>query len=73
MHRGAPQDDDRNGDGRCAKAPMRPDDPARLVAELAIFGAACAALAAADRPRLAFVFGAVVAVHLALTFPLAQR
>jgi hypothetical protein len=55
------------------KAPRPLHDPIRLLAEIAIFGAAAVALADADQPTLAIVFAAVVAVHLVLTFPLHQR
>lgn len=55
------------------KAAMRLRDPLRLVAEVAIFGAAVLALAAAGRPGPAMVLAAAVAVHLLLTFPLQQR
>ncbi len=55
------------------KAPVRLKDPGRLLAELAIFGAACAALAAAGRHQLATVLAVTAAVHLVLTFPLDQR
>lgn len=55
------------------KAPVRLEDPLRLLAELAIFGGACAALATAGRPQLAVIFAVAVAVHLTLTFPLDQR
>jgi hypothetical protein len=55
------------------KAAHRVDDPARLAAEIAIFGAAVAALAIAGEPVLAAGLGVLVAAHLALTFPLDQR
>jgi hypothetical protein len=55
------------------KAPRRIQDPIRLFTEIAIFAAAVAALADADRPRLAIVLGAAVAMHLLFTFPLHQR
>ena len=55
------------------KAPQPAHDPIRLVAEIAIFGAAAVALADADHATLATVFAATVAVHLVLTFPLDQR
>jgi hypothetical protein len=55
------------------RAPMRLKDPLRLLAELAIFGAACAALSAAEQHPLAILLAVVVAVHLTLTFPLRQR
>jgi Protein of unknown function (DUF2568) len=55
------------------KASHRVDDPVRILAEIAIFGAAVAALAVAGQIVLAVVFGVLVAGHLALTFPLDQR
>ena len=55
------------------KAPMRTQDPVRLLAEIAIFGAAVAALAGAGHPRLALALAVAVAVHVVLTFPLRQR
>lgn len=56
------------------KAPRRLDnDPPRILAEVAIFGAATAALAVAGATTTAIVFGVAAAVHLALTFPLRQR
>jgi hypothetical protein len=55
------------------KAAQRLDDPARLVAEVVIFGAAAAALADAGQRALANAFAVAVGVHLTLTFPLAQR
>ena len=55
------------------KAPRHPRDPWRLVLELLVFGSGVAGLAAAGRTRLALVLGAIVAVHLALTFVLGQR
>ena len=55
------------------KATSRLDDPARLIAEIAIFGIAAVALADADQPTLAIALAAAVAVHLVLTFPLDQR
>ena len=48
-------------------------DPVRLLLELVVFGAGVAALAAAGYRRPARVFGALVAVHLILTFVLDQR
>jgi Protein of unknown function (DUF2568) len=48
-------------------------DPARLLAEIAIFGLAAAALADADQPALAIALAAAVAVHLILTFAFGQR
>ncbi len=55
------------------KAAMRTTDPERLVLELAVFGAAVAALAHAGQVKLAMALAGVVVVHLALTFPLDQR
>ena len=55
------------------KATHRLDDPARLMAEVAIFGMAAVALVDADAPTLAIALAAAVAVHLVLTFPLDQR
>jgi hypothetical protein len=55
------------------KAPRHPRDPWRLVLELLVFGSGVAGLAAARGTRLALVLGAIVAVHLALTFVLGQR
>ncbi len=55
------------------KAPMRTTDPTRIFVELAVFGCAVTALGHAGRPKLAVVFGAAVALHLILTFPLDQR
>ena len=54
-----------------ASRPVR--DPVRIALEVVLFGAAVAALAAAERTTLAIVFGALVALHLGLTFPLGQR
>jgi hypothetical protein len=55
------------------KAAIRVTDPLRLPLELLLFGAGVAALAAAGSEGLAIVFGALVAIHLVLTFPLGQR
>ncbi len=55
------------------KSSRRVRDPWRLVLEILLFGSAVAALARADDPVGAAVFGALVATHLALTFALAQR
>jgi hypothetical protein len=52
---------------------LTPGDPWRLLLEIAVFGAAVAALLARGRRGLALALGALVAVHLALTFPLDQR
>lgn len=48
-------------------------DPGRLLLELAVFGAAVAALAAAGHPRLAIALAAATAVHLVLTFAFDER
>jgi hypothetical protein len=48
-------------------------DPARLITEIAIFGIASAALADAERPRLAIALAAAVAARLILTFPRTAR
>ncbi len=48
-------------------------DPARLVLELAIFGAGVATLAGVGHSRPASVLGIVIVIHLALTFPLDER
>ena len=55
------------------KAWRRSRDPVRLPLELVLFGTAVAALADAGSGTLAIVFGALVLVHLGLTFPLRQR
>jgi hypothetical protein len=55
------------------KAPHPVEDPVRIVLEVAIFGAAVAALFAADKPALGAAMAVAVALHLALTFPLRQR
>jgi Protein of unknown function (DUF2568) len=55
------------------KASHPTTDPLRLVLEAAVFGAGVAALLAADQTVLAFVFTALVLVHLSLTFALGQR
>ena len=52
---------------------MVPADPWRLLLEIGVFGAAVLALAASERHGLAVALAALVAVHLALTFPLDQR
>jgi uncharacterized protein DUF2568 len=51
----------------------RVGDPRRLAVELAVFGAATAALVASGHDSWAAVFGALAALHLALTFVLYQR
>jgi hypothetical protein len=48
-------------------------DPWRLVIEVLVFGSAVVALAAADQPELAVILAGAAAVHVGLTFPLAQR
>lgn len=55
------------------KASRRLHDPARLVVELVLFGAAGAALAAADHPLAAAVFLAAVAVSEVLMLAWGQR
>lgn len=55
------------------KAARPTRDPARILLELAIFGAGVAALGAAGPAWLAVVLGVAVLVHLALTFALDQR
>jgi hypothetical protein len=54
-----------------AARPVR--DPVRVVMEVLLFGSGVGALAAAGRPTLAIVLGALVVLHLGLTFPLGQR
>jgi uncharacterized protein DUF2568 len=49
------------------------DDPRRLALEVAVFGAAAAALVASGHTWSGVVLAAAAAVHLALTFPLGQR
>jgi uncharacterized protein DUF2568 len=49
------------------------DDPWRLLAELAVFGAAVGALVGAGGPGLARLFALAVAINLVLTFVLGQR
>jgi hypothetical protein len=51
----------------------RVGDPWRLIIELLVFGSAVAALAAADQPELAIILAGAAALHVGLTFPLAQR
>ena len=51
----------------------RVPDPWRLVIEVVVFGSAVVALAAADQPELAVILAGASAVHIGLTFPLAQR
>ncbi len=48
-------------------------DPLRLALEVLVFGSGVAALCVAEQTTLAIVFGALVLVHLALTFALGQR
>ncbi len=55
------------------QASYRTEDPLRLVVELIIFGSAVAALAAVGSTRLTLGFGAVVVIHLGLTFVFEQR
>ena len=55
------------------KSQRRVGDPARLAMEVLIFGGAVAALLVAGHDGLALVLGALVAIHLGLTFALGQR
>jgi hypothetical protein len=55
------------------KASHPTTDPQRLLLELLVFGSGVLALAAADEVTLAVVFGALVVLHLGLTFVLGQR
>jgi hypothetical protein len=56
------------------KAPRRVStEPWRLLLEIVLFGCGVAALAIAGAEWLAAAFAVAVAVHLALTFVLAQR
>jgi hypothetical protein len=55
------------------KAPRHPRDPWRLALELLVFGSGVVGLAAAGSTTLAIALGALVAVHLVLTFVLGQR
>lgn len=55
------------------KAPIRSEDPIRVAAEIAIFGAAVAGLAGAGRPGLALALGLAVGMRLLMTFRLHQR
>jgi hypothetical protein len=48
-------------------------DPRRLALEVLVFGSGVAAICVAEQTTLAIVFGALVLVHLALTFALGQR
>jgi hypothetical protein len=48
-------------------------DPWRLAIEGLVFGSAVVALAAADQPELAIILAGATALHIGLTFPLAQR
>ena len=50
------------------RAPVPVPGPLRLLLELAVFGGAVAALAAAGRPSLAWVLGLVVLVNYALLY-----
>jgi hypothetical protein len=54
------------------KAPMRLDDPGRLILEVVVFAAAVAALAV-DRPVLAGIFSVALAVNIGLMMVLDQR
>jgi hypothetical protein len=55
------------------RSDRRVADPARLVLEVVIFGSGVAALAAAGPTSPAVVLGAMVVLHLVLTFALDQR
>jgi hypothetical protein len=55
------------------KSARRVADPRRLAAEVVAFGAGVAATARAAGAAWAIAFGALVALHLALTFALGQR
>ena len=55
------------------KASHPSTDPQRLLLELLVFGGGVVALAAAGETTLAVVFGALVVLHLGLTFALGQR
>jgi hypothetical protein len=55
------------------RAPRPLIDPWRLVLELALLGSAVAGLALIGHTGLAVVFGALVVLHLVLTFALRQR
>jgi hypothetical protein len=55
------------------KSNTRVSDPWRLAIEVAVFGAAVAALFDADQPFLAVAMAGATSVHLALTFALDQR
>jgi hypothetical protein len=55
------------------KASHPTTDPQRLLLELLVFGSGVVALAAAGEGTLAVVFGALVVLHLGLTFALGQR
>ena len=55
------------------RASHRLEDPVRLPVELAVFGAAVAALAAAGRSSLSGALAIAIGLHLLLTFPLGQR
>jgi Protein of unknown function (DUF2568) len=55
------------------KSARRLHDPARLAAEVAVFGAGIAALWRAVGPAWGLASTALIAAHLLLTFVLAQR
>jgi hypothetical protein len=55
------------------RSDRRVGDPARLGMEVLIFGGAVAALIGAGSGGLAIALAVLVAIHLALTFVLAQR
>ena len=55
------------------RAPRRLSDPAALIAELAIFAAAAAALSACGQPELAAAFAVLAAVNTVLVRVFARR
>ena len=55
------------------KAPLRLDDPARLVLEVALFSLTAVALAAATSAVLAVVFAAAIVLNISLMLFLGQR
>jgi Protein of unknown function (DUF2568) len=55
------------------KARRHPRDPWRLLLEVTVFGAGSLAWAAAGLERAAVAVGVLAVLHLAATFPLAQR
>lgn len=55
------------------KSPRRVADPWRLVAEVVAFGSGVLGLVGAGRATWALVLGALVVLHLVLTFVLGRR